>query len=448
VNPGTLARRASLDRLDWLAVGLLVALAGLYLAWLAGASTAFSFWLPDDWTMFAERADPSPAAYLAPFNGHWSAIQVVAYQVMLRLFGLGSYGPWLALATILHLVCVGLVFVVVRRAAGPIVAAAAGAALLLFSQGVEGMWWPFELGFLVALAAGLASMLLIGGEAWSAGRAVAVVAMMTLAVASSGVGVVMLVPVAVLGWPRRLAVLIPPVAVYALWWLAWPSAFGRAPGGNPVEYGLALLRILGELAVGPASVGLPLALVGVAAAVVALVLGWRPTRWTVAALAGLAALYGSIGLRGGWDPATAEPSRYRYVAMALFLVAGGGVAGQAIAAVERRWPSGAAPAIARAAIVALFVVPVVTGLAGFDGRQRNWQHWSLVFQAQERAVASLGANARRDARFEANRVPVSVYRSVVDRWGPRRYGDEVLRLLEQPLYVRATERMLAQAAPS
>lgn len=426
----------------WLARSILAVLAVAYLVWLYGAGRAFYFHVYDEWLLFADRADPSVEAYFRPFNGHLIALPVLVYQLMLRVFGLGSYAPYLALASAAHLTCVVLMFEYARRRAGPLIGLACAAVLLFFSQGAEDLFWAFQIGFMASIALGLAAILLSEDRPWSTWRAVAMSACLLGAIAASGVGLVMMVVFLILvRKPRELLVLVPAAATWAIWWFTWSSGSAQVPGGSVVAYGLAASRVIGEIlvsAAGPGSLVVPAIIL---VAIVAFLLGWRPTRWTVAGLAGLIVLYASIGLRGGWLPVTAEPSRYRYVGMTLLLVAAAPIAGQLLASVPSAGHRHRAAAVG---LMALLAVPLALGLTGFPHAVANWEFWSLDFRAQAQAVDAYGGQQGAEVTFDDSALTVSVYRSVMDRWGPPRYNPYTLGLLRQRAFVAAGKRMTSR----
>ena len=427
----------------WLAHSILAILVVGYLSWLYVAGRGFYFHVADEWSLVAYRADPSLAAYFRPFNGHLIALPVLVYQVMLRLFGLGSYAPYLGLAAAAHLTCVVLIFEYTRRRAGLVVGLGCAAILLYFSQGAEDLFWAFQIGFLGSLALGLIALLLSEGRPWSTRRSVAISACLIGATAMSGVGLVMMVVFFVMvRSPKELLVLIPPAAMWAIWWFSWSSGGPQVPGASVVAYWLAASRVIGEILVSPAGPGSLVVPIIALAGIVGYLCGWRPTRWTVAGLAGLVALYASIGFRGGWLPIVAEPSRYRYVGMVLVLVAAVPVAGQFLA----RVPAGGGGH--RAAVVGLTVVlavPLALGLVGFPHAFANWEYWSLNFRAQAHVVDTRGGQQAPGITFDAMpQLTISLYRSVMDRWGPPRYNPYTLALLGQRPFVALARRMSTQ----
>ena len=291
-----------------------------YLIWLASASTHFAVWKPDDWTFITERADASPAM-AAAYNGHWSTMLVVTYEVMLRLFGLTDNGPWLALITLAHIACAALVAWMCGRRAGPAFGLLAGLAVLTFAQGAEDSLWPFQLGFPGALLCGLIALEIADRNEWDVSRAVIVSTLLLASLMWSGIGLAMTIVVGcVLVLRRRAWALVLPVVAYGVWTAFWSTSYADRPG-DLAGYVLRVASILG-LRAGPRSaLGAPLLGALAVATVIAVVRGWRPQALTIAAVIGIAALYVGVGLRSGFNPDFAEPSRYRYPALVLALLA-------------------------------------------------------------------------------------------------------------------------------
>ena len=255
----------------------------------------------------------------------------------------------------------------------------------------------------------------------------------------SGVGLVMMVVFfGVVRRPRELLILIPPTAMWAIWWFIWSSGSPQVPGASVVAYGLTASRVIGEILVTPAGPGSVVVPTIALAAIVGYLCGWRATRWTIAGLAGLVALYTSIGFRGGWLPVVAEPSRYRYVGMALLLVAAAPLAGQLLAHVPAGGHRHRAAVVGLTAVLAM---PLALGLVGFPHAIANWEYWSMNFRAQARVVDTRGGQLAPGIKFEATQLTISVYRSVMDRWGPPRYNSYTLALLSQRPFVAAAQRM-------
>ena len=371
---------------------VLAVLVGVYLVALYFAGRGFYFYVRDEWLLFSMRADPSASAYFRPFNGHLIAVPVLVYQIMLRVFGLGSYAPWLALAAVAHVTCVVLIFEFARRRAGPLVALGAAAVLLFFSQGAEDLFWAFQIGFLGSLALGLLAILLAERRPWSRTRAIGISACLVVSIAMSGVGLVMMVVVlALVRRPRDVLVFVPPVAIWAIWWTSWSAAAPEAPSGPISAYALAANRVIGELLVsstGPILLRCPDRR-GRSRALGFRPARWRPSRWTIGGIAGATALYASIGLRGGWLPVMASP---RGTAMWVWR----SFSSRPRRSRRRSWnavPRVVSPtSAASGVVVTAIIIPLTVGLVGFPGAFRNWEFWSLTFLAQARVVEARSAD--------------------------------------------------------
>ena len=83
---------------------------------------------------------------------------------MLGSFGLSSYMPYLALLALLHVVVVLEVYVLARRAAGAWSGAVIALIVAFFGSGFENLFWAMQIGFVGAIALGLAAMILLDGQ--------------------------------------------------------------------------------------------------------------------------------------------------------------------------------------------------------------------------------------------------------------------------------------------
>jgi hypothetical protein len=223
-RPTPAARSA---RLAWVVLGvLMVGAAGLIYHETRGTTLWF-----DEWTWLLHRRTNSLASFLDTHNGHLSLIPVAIYKLLFATGGLRSWVPYRILVIAAHLGCCLLLFIDARRRVGPFLGLVAAALLLLFGPGWENLMWPFQIGWLLSLGAGLGALLALDRE----DRAGDVSACLLLAVslASSGLGVPIIAGVALeLGLvrrrPRDLWVVAVPLALYALWWIGYQhTAFRR-----------------------------------------------------------------------------------------------------------------------------------------------------------------------------------------------------------------------------
>ncbi|MCU1580896.1 MAG: hypothetical protein JWO01_284, partial [Microbacteriaceae bacterium] len=112
----------------------------------------------DDWAILVPRLD---GAVMLPHVGHWNLVPALLFQWMRDLVGLGSYLPFLALAVVAHLVLCHLLWRILRRVGvEPWIATMLSILMMLFGGGAENIFWAFQVGFMGAVAIGLAVVLL------------------------------------------------------------------------------------------------------------------------------------------------------------------------------------------------------------------------------------------------------------------------------------------------
>src|ERR1700674_3342994 len=134
-------------------VGSLVAAATIL--WLA---STFTFYY-DEWTFITTAPAWSWASYLQPHNEHPVMLTRAIYAVLLSTVGLRSYLPYMAVVLALHAASVVLLFEIVRRRAGDLVALGAATLLLVLGAGWENLLWAFQLQFVGSVACGLGMLL-------------------------------------------------------------------------------------------------------------------------------------------------------------------------------------------------------------------------------------------------------------------------------------------------
>ena len=266
---------------------------------------------------------------------------------MFGAFGLGSYVPYLVLLVALHLVVASEVFVLVRRAAGPVAGLAAGLVLLFFGSGFEDLFWAMQIGFVGAAALGFGAMLALDGPA-GRGRVALATGLLLVAITTSGLGLVMVVAVGLelLADPKRrrlIGVAVVPSAVYVAWYLALGRS-GVATARDPFTVD-ALSQVPGFViqGVGAAAGAIsglgPVVGLGLVAGL-AVLLAWRAARGglparAIGCLGGIVALYVLTGLvRAQLVADAALYTRYTYLAGSLLLVALGALVGRDAGAIR------------------------------------------------------------------------------------------------------------------
>jgi hypothetical protein len=128
--------------------------------WLA---RSFTFYY-DEWTFITTAPDWGWTTYLQPHNEHPVMLTRAIYAVLLSTVGLRSYLPYMAVLLALHAASVVLLFEIVRRRAGDLVALGSAALLLLLGAGWENLLWAFQLQFVGSVACGLGMLLALQAE--------------------------------------------------------------------------------------------------------------------------------------------------------------------------------------------------------------------------------------------------------------------------------------------
>ncbi len=331
--------RGTIDRTTWL-FALAAAVAGLVLLALGQGLTFFA----DEWAVIEGRS-LDLGSFIRPFNEHWLGSTILVYRSLFGLVGLGSYVPYQVLLIALHLLVASEVFVLVRRSAGPIAGLAAGVVMLFFGSGFENLYWAMQIGFVGAAALGFGALLAIDGRP-SQQRAALAAVLLTLAVTTSGLGLVMVAAVGLellLDRDRRrlVWVAVVPSAIYLAWYLAIGRsgvATARDPFTLEALAQVPAFLVQGAGAAAGAITGLgPFLGIGLMAGLVGLV-AWRIVRGpgvparTLACLGGIAVLYLLTGLvRAGLIDDAALYTRYTYLAGPLLMVGVAALAGRALA---------------------------------------------------------------------------------------------------------------------
>jgi hypothetical protein len=411
------AAGARVPHARWIVVAL--ALAGC--AVLLWVTRGFVFYF-DEWSFILTAPDWTLATYFEPHNEHPSMLLRVVYAALLNTVGLRTYVPYMAVLYLFHFTNVVLLFELVRRRSGDLVALGAALLLLVLGAGWEDLLWAWQLAWLASVACGLGALLLVdrpGG--W---RLAAAVSLLAGSLSFSGIGVPFAVAVALRlalapGRRREVLALVPLGAALLAWYVLF-GRFGQHPNPQPTLANLLLDPVYAAwgLSQGLAGVvglggwvGVPLL------AVVAALLAWRWTRRppdaaAIGVAAGLLAFYLVAGLtRAQLGLQQSGASRYVYVAAVLWLLLLADIAR------DLPWRGTWRPALA----ACLF-------LACFNGAVVMFEFWTAkVFQMQlavadlqaltaERHDPCLDTTAHVDLLVMPDVLPLPYYRAI-DRYG-------------------------------
>ena len=293
---------------------LLVIVALAALVWFGRDMTFYH----DEWAFILQR-DLSVDGLLKPHNEHLSATLVLLYRVLLGTVGMGSYWPYLAVTFALHVAVAVIVYVVVRREAGPIWALGAMAVVLFLGSGGDDILWAFQSGTIGAVAAGMAAVVL------APRRPLVAALLLTVALATSGGALAFVAGTALhllLVRPRALVWLAIPAVAYG----AWLLAFGASAIGSPHFVGLAEYVATGLNASAAGALGVTSLVVGeVVLLALAFGYGWLRSVPPVvlALLASGLAFFVVAGLaRAELGPEQATAPRYIYIVAPSIIVAG------------------------------------------------------------------------------------------------------------------------------
>jgi len=237
-------------------------------------SRSFNFYF-DEWTLILP-SDAGWTAYLQPHNEHPAILLKLIYAVLLATVGMRSYLPYMAVLLALHAITVVLLFELVRRRAGDVIAIGAALLLLVLGAGWENLLWAFQIGFVGSMACGLGALLAIGAATprmWLAAL------LLFGSLLFSGMGLFFLIAAVVWlgltpGRRRDLLWLAPVAVVLATWYVIYghsgaPPVPGSLTGNLKalplyVVWGLgaSVAGLIGQTVYGPAVLALALVAIG------------------------------------------------------------------------------------------------------------------------------------------------------------------------------------------
>jgi hypothetical protein len=220
---GIRAARPS-PRLAWAVLTTMLLLVGGWLMYITRGGT-FHY---DEWNFVVNRRGHSLDTFLRPHNDHLVAVPVLVFKTLFATVGLAHYWPYQLMPITLHLACALLVYVLARRRLGEWWALVPSGLVVFFGAAWEDILWPFQIGFLLPVAAFLGAILLLERrDLWGD---VAAAILVAIGLASSNVGLSMAVGVATFlaFGPRPLVRLAGIVGIPVALYLAWNSHYGVA----------------------------------------------------------------------------------------------------------------------------------------------------------------------------------------------------------------------------
>jgi hypothetical protein len=372
-----------LDRLALPALAVAALASGLLIYHLTRGSS-FS---PDDWIWINTRRGDNIDTFLSPYNGHLSLVPIAIYRLMFSLVGIGSFAPYRVLLLIVASAAGVVLFEYARHRVGEFGALLVTTLLLFLGPGWNDIMQPFQIAWLIAVAAGVLALSLLDRRRTATDVVACILILLSLA--STSVGVALAVGIAVdLTLSRRrwrdAWIVAVPLALYVIWAVHYHpsqihlSALTNAPIDFVQTTTAGVAGLVGLSGVTPADVtgvsltfGVPLLAFAAAAVILRTASGWDYTRFLSLAAALVTFSLLTTLVRYFQSPFS---SRYMYVTCVLV----------ALMAVELG--SGlAASRRAQLALAALTVIVVVANVAVLRSGGRYFR------QAGAQTDATLGA---------------------------------------------------------
>jgi hypothetical protein len=302
--------------------------AALAVALVGGAALLYhlirgtTFWF-DEWLWITERRGNDVGTFLHPYNDHLSLVPIAIYRVLFATAGIHTYVPYRLMVIAGHLACVLLVYVYASRRVGGYLALLGSLLILFFGPAWQEFLWPFQIAWLITIAAGIGAFLMLDRRNTFGDVAACVLLIVSLASSSVGVAFALGAVVDVAWGRRRWAnawIVVVPLALYGLWSLVYQNANVMVSDVYYVEQFVttaaaaslsSLLGVAGQTPGQDVALGAPLALAGVG------LLAWLAyrRRWSAraASLATGVAAFWLLTAIGRAFIGGADASRYLYV---------------------------------------------------------------------------------------------------------------------------------------
>jgi hypothetical protein len=200
-----------------------------------------TFWF-DEWNWALYRRAGGLQSLLTPYNGHFSLIPVAIYKILFATAGAGNYLPYRIMIVLGDMCCVALLYVYVRRRAGGYLALLAALAILFLGPAWQDILWPFQIAWLIAMAAGMGAFLMLDRRDTLGDVLACLLLVIALASTSVGVAITAGALVEVVLARRRLAhawIVAIPIGLYLLWSIGYQNTSIHISGVGQVWKAIA-----------------------------------------------------------------------------------------------------------------------------------------------------------------------------------------------------------------
>ncbi|MEA2146617.1 MAG: hypothetical protein QOG59_2204 [Solirubrobacteraceae bacterium] len=317
---------------------MLLLVGAFVLAHLTRGSTFYA----DEWDWILNRRHGGLGAFLAPHQQHLSLVPLVVYRLLFALWGIHSYGPYLAAVIAAQLTLTALVFRYALVRIGLVFALLVAALVLFLGPGSIDFLWAFQMAWVFTMVCAVGGLLALDRDDLL-GDVIAAL-LMAAALATAGPGLAVAVGLAVeMVWTRGrrgLWMAGVPLGLFALWWILYQQAGVLAESAVHVPAFMAsaaaasVSALTGLLALDPTSDTTTFRDYGPVLALAAVIgLAWRLRATapvaprTVALLVMVLAFWLITGIgRGAFQAGvlvlseTGDESRYVYIGAVLLIV--------------------------------------------------------------------------------------------------------------------------------
>ena len=194
-------------------------------AWLMYETRGTTLWF-DEWIWALEYRDNSVGDLIRPHNGHPTLVPVLIYRLLFATVGIDGSAAYRAVGIAGHLLVVAVLFAYALRRAGAAVAVLAAVLILFLGPGWQNIIWGLQIGWLVSIAGGLGALLALDRRDRAGDVAACGLIFVTIAASGPGIAIALglIVEVVRARGPRRAWIVLAPLGVFAVWWLAYQDS--------------------------------------------------------------------------------------------------------------------------------------------------------------------------------------------------------------------------------
>ena len=178
----------------------------------------------DEWDLLQFRLDWKPSSFLDPANQHLLALTFLLYKLLFVTVGIDHYWPYRVMEIGVHLLCVFLLFLVVRRRLGDVPALLVTLPMMVLGSAWELLLMPYDVQWLISLAALLGFLLLFERRDRRSEAVCCLLLVVGFTASSMGLPMLAGALLAILrdqDRRRRLWIVLLPIALYGLWFVTW-----------------------------------------------------------------------------------------------------------------------------------------------------------------------------------------------------------------------------------